>query len=74
MKRTDDFAAIEKFLNGRGLRYRFAERSKHNAIIVEHGGRDITVFFPRSGDRPYGPYIVLRKLRHRLGLVGGGRA
>jgi hypothetical protein len=70
VKRDDDTDHIERFLAKHRLPYRFERRAKHRAVIIRQGGRDVTVFFPLTGDRYFGPHIVVRKLRHALGLVG----
>jgi hypothetical protein len=70
MRRDDDTDHIQRFLAKHRLPYRFERRTKHRAVVVQQGGREVVVFFPLTGDRYFGPHIVVRKLRHALGLVG----
>jgi hypothetical protein len=74
MKRTDDTAAIERFLQHHRLPYTFVPRGKHNAVVVAMGGRNVTVFFSASGSDWRGPRNTVATLRHALGLVGKGAA
>ena len=71
--RDDDYTdRIERFLEQHHITaFRFEHRSKHRAVIVTHGSREITVIFPFSGSDWRGPRNVIATLRHALGLVGG---
>lgn len=70
---SDDYVQrIRSFLDRHDIaNYRFVRRSKHRAVIVEHGGKVTTVVFPFSGSDWRGPRNVIATLRHALGLVGG---
>jgi hypothetical protein len=73
-KRDDYVIAIERELARHRIRtYRFAHRRKHRALIVEHGGKVVTVIFPASGSDIRGPANAVSSLRHALGLVGGAQ-
>jgi hypothetical protein len=70
---SDDYTArITRFLDSYGISdYRFVQqRAKHRAVIVTHGGREITVIFPFSGSDWRGPRNAIATLR-QLGFVGG---
>jgi hypothetical protein len=72
-KRRDDYTAlITRFLDRHRIKtFRFEHRSKHRAVVVEHGGRITTVIFPNSGSDVRGPRNTIATLRHALGLIGG---
>jgi hypothetical protein len=50
--------------------YRFVRRVKHRAVVVEHGGRVVTVIFPSSGSDWRGPANAVASLRRALRLNG----
>jgi hypothetical protein len=69
---SDDYIdRIERFLERHGIeQYQFRKRSKRRSVVISHGGRQVTVFFPKTSCNWEGPANALRNLRHALGLVG----
>jgi hypothetical protein len=73
MSSGDDYTRrIKRFLDRHGIDdYRFVQRAKHRAVVVEHFGKVTTVIFPTSGSDWRGPRNVITSLRRALGLIGG---
>ncbi len=72
MSNNDYVKRIERFLEQHHITaYRFEHRSKHRAVVVEHGGKVTTVVFPLSGSDWRGPANAVTSPRRALGLVGG---
>jgi hypothetical protein len=66
---SKDFeTAIERVLDANGIRYRYARRRKHRAVIVEHGGRVRSFTFPSSPSDHRGPRNFAAYLRRALSL------
>ena len=69
--RDDYTKRIERFLERHGIDdYRFVQKAKHHAVVVEHGGKVTTVIFPLTGSDVRGPRNAVTSLRRALGLVG----
>lgn len=54
--------------------FRFARRSKHRALHVEHKGRTVTLIFPSTPSDWRGPYNSVTTLRRLLDLPRPVRA
>jgi hypothetical protein len=69
---SDDYIdRIERFLAQHHITaYRYERRSKHRSVVIMHGGKVTTIFFPTSGSDWRGHRRVVAKMRHALGLVG----
>jgi hypothetical protein len=69
---SDDYTdRIERFLEQHHITaYRFEHRSKHRAVIVTHGSREITVIFPFSRSDWRGSRNCVSSLRRVLGMIG----
>lgn len=50
--------------------FRIEHRSKHRAIVVNHGGKEYTVIIPSTGSDWRGPAAMVSVLRRLLGLRG----
>jgi hypothetical protein len=66
---TDHFTAhIEAFLQASGIvRWHYARRKKHRAVVVEHNGRH-TFIFPCTSKNWNAPKNMISIMRRRLGL------
>jgi hypothetical protein len=71
-KRDDYTTRIQRELARHGIDdFHFVRRSRHRAVVVEHGGKVTTVVFPSSGSDWRGSHNAISTLRHALGLIGG---
>jgi len=71
MWRDDCTDRIERFLEQHHITaFHYERRSKHRSVVITHGGKVVTIFFPTSGSDWRGHRRVVAKMRHALGLVG----
>jgi hypothetical protein len=68
MKRDDYTARIARFLDQHCIAHRFEDRAKHRAVVITHGGRQLSYIFPASGSDWRGPRQAVSGLRRMLGV------